>query len=460
MESTDRLLAGLFGTDAMRRIFSDRARLQAMLDFEAALARAEAGLGLIPEAAAAPITAACDAARFDIEALSGEAGQAGNTAIPLVKRLIQEVAREDAEAARSVHFGSTSQDVMDTGLVLQMRAALDVLEPELEGLCGEAARLAEEHRDTLAAGRTWMQHALPVTFGLRAAGWLSALERHRERFKALRPQLLVLQFGGAAGTLASLGKNGVAVAEAVAGELDLAVPDIPWHTHRDRIAEAGAVLGMLIGTLGKIARDVSLLMQTEIGEVFEPTAPGRGGSSAMPHKRNPVASSAVLSAALRAPGLVATLLTAMAQEHERGLGNWPAEWTTLPQLFELTAGAIDQTRFMLSGLEVDAERMRANLEATGGLILAEAVKMALTPLLGGPDAYRLVEAACKEAISQRRHLREVLGENPAVSAVLDAKALDALFDPARYLGAAGEMIDRVLAAHKMKTPRKDGSDSV
>ena len=452
MESTDRLLAGLFGTDAMRRVFSDRARLQGMLDFEAALALAEARLGLIPQAAAAPIVAACDAARFDVEALSLEAGQAGNPAIPLIKRLIQEVALADAEAAGFVHFGSTSQDAMDTGLVLQMRGALDLLEPELKSLCGEAARLAGEHRDTLAAGRTWMQHALPVTFGLRAAGWLSALERHRRRLAGLRPQLLVLQFGGAAGTLASLGENGPAVSEAVARELDLAVPDIPWHAHRDRIAEAGAVLGLLVGTLGKIARDVSLLMQTEVGEVFEPTGspgmPARGGSSAMPHKRNPVSASAVLAAALRAPGLVATLLTAMVQEHERGLGNWAAEWTTLPQLFELTAGALHQTRFMLSGLEIDAERMRANLEATGGLILAEAVKMALVAHVGGPEAHGLVETACKQAIGQRRHLREVLAEIPRVSAVLDAKALDALFDPAKYLGAAGEMIDRVLAAHR------------
>ena len=444
---SDALLDRLFGSPDIEAIFDERGRLQGMLDFEAVLARVESRLGLIPAPAAEVIAACCRAERFDVAALGREALLAGNTAIPMVRHLRQLVATQDAAAATHVHYGATSQDAMDTGLVLQLRAALDWLDRALERLTRVTAEQAERHRDTLLAGRTWMQQALPVTLGLKIAGWLDAIERHRQRLAELQPRLLVLQFGGAAGTLAGLHPHGPAVAGALAAELKLALPALPWHTQRDRIAEVGMTLALLVGTLGKIARDVSLLMQSEVGEAFEPSEPGKGGSSSMPHKRNPVSSAVVLSAAVRAPGLAATLLSAMVQEHERGLGGWHAEWQTLPELFDLTAGAVEHILQVVAGLEVDAERMRANLDTTQGLILAEAVKMALAPHLGAPQAHTLVEQACRDAVAQRRHLREVLASDTQVSGVLPGDALERLFDPAQYVGASAEMVEAALAAH-------------
>jgi 3-carboxy-cis,cis-muconate cycloisomerase len=294
------------------------------------------------------------------------------------------------------------------------------------------------------AGRTWLQHAAPVTLGLKAAGWLDAVERHRTRFAEVGGRALVLQFGGATGTLAALGERGLAVSHALARELDLTLPAVPWHAHRDRIAEVGTTLGLLVGTLGKIARDVSLLMQTDVAEAFEPGAAGRGGSSTMPHKRNPVTAAVVLAAATRAPGLVATLLSAMVQEHERGLGGWHAEWETLPQLCVLTAGALRQMAETIEGLELDEGRMRANLDATQGQILAEAVTMALGERIGRLSAHELVERACHHAAVTRRHLRDVLGEDPAVTAHLTPAALDHLLDPLHYVGVAAAFVDRVL----------------
>jgi 3-carboxy-cis,cis-muconate cycloisomerase len=293
-----------------------------------------------------------------------------------------------------------------------------------------------------------MQHALPTTLGLKAAGWLSAIERHRTRLAEMRPRLLVVQFGGAAGTLAALGDKGPAVAEAVARELDLGLPDVPWHGQRDRVAELATAAGLLVGTLGKIARDISLMMQTEVGEAFEPAGEGRGGSSTMPHKRNPVSSAVVLAAATRIPNLVATMLAAMVQEHERGLGGWHAEWSTLPDLCVLTGGALRHAAETLAGLEVDAGRMRANLESTGGLILAEAVQMALGAKIGRLAAHELVEAACKRAVAGRRHLREVLAADGTVTAHLSAAELDRLLDPVNYLGSAEEFVARVLKARR------------
>ncbi len=442
----DALLGSLFGAPAMQAIFSERGHLQGMLDFEAALARVQARLGLIPSGAAERIGRCCEAGRFDLAALGRETPLAGNTAIPLVRHLQRMVGELDPDAAAYVHWGATSQDAMDTGLVLQVRTALDWVQGELEQTGNAAAQQTERHRETPMAGRTWMQQAVPITFGLKAAGWLDALGRHEERLAALKPRVLVLQLGGAAGTLASLGDRGGAVAQALAAELKLARPDLPWHTHRDRIAETGTALALLIGTLGKIARDVSLLMQTEVGEVLEPGAPGQGGSSSMPHKRNPVGSALVLAAAARAPGLAATLLSAMVQEHERGLGGWQAEWTALPELFDLAAGALGRSRQVLAGLEVDAARMRANLDATRGLLLAEAVKLALVPRLGA-TAHARVEQACRAALGQRRHLREVLADDPLVMTALPPGALERLFDPARYLGVSAEFVARALESH-------------
>ncbi len=449
--TSNRLFDPLFTTDAMRAVFSDRGRLQGMLDFEAALARAEARAGVIPAAAVAPIEAQCRADAFDVEELARGTAPAGNAAIPTVKALTALVARVDEDAARYVHWGATSQDAMDTGLVLQLRAALDLIEADLQRLSGVLAALARDHKRTVLAGRTWLQQATPVTFGLKAAGWLSAVERHRTRIRELRPRVLALQFGGAAGTLASLGEDGLRVATALAADLRLALPDVPWHAHRDRVAEVASALGLLVGTLGKIARDVSLLMQTEVAEAFEPAGAGKGGSSTMPHKRNPVSSAAILSAAIRVPGLVSVMLTAMVQEHERGFGDWHAEWETLPEICTLAAGALSHLTQLLAGIELDAARMAENLEATRGLILAEAVTMALGGRIGRLQAHHLVEAACKRAAVGKRHLREVLTEDAEVGKHLSAADLERLLDPRNYVGMAEHLVERALAARSDPT---------
>ncbi|HET9754511.1 MAG TPA: 3-carboxy-cis,cis-muconate cycloisomerase, partial [Myxococcales bacterium] len=382
-----RLLRKLFSALHADECLDDRARLQGMLDFEAALARAEARLGLVPADAAAAIARKCRAELFDHERLADAAATAGNPAIPLVSALTALVADEHPEAARYVHLGATSQDAMDTGLVLQLKRLSAGLSRDLGRLSAALARLAAEHRDTVLPGRTWLQQAPPVTFGLKAAGWLDAVGRHAGRIAELVPRTLVLQFGGASGTLASLGGRGLEVAEALSRELELPLPSLPWHAHRDRLAEFGAFLGILAGTLGKIGRDLSLLMQTEVSEAFEPAGEGRGGSSAMPQKRNPVACSVALAAAARAPGLVATLLSAMAQEHERGLGGWQAEWETLPDLAALVAGSLAAVAEAMEGLEIDAGRMRGNLAAQGGVALAEAASAALAQHIGRPQAH-------------------------------------------------------------------------
>jgi 3-carboxy-cis,cis-muconate cycloisomerase len=419
-----------------------------MLDVEAALAAAEAEVGVIPAAAAPAIAAHCRAEFIDLDGFAEAAAGAGNLLIPLVKRLTARVAAHDADAARYVHWGATSQDIIDTAMVLQLRAALAPIERDLQRLSEGLAALAAAHRATPAIGRTWLQHALPITFGLKAAGWLDAVERHRTRLIELRPRLLVLQFGGAAGTLASLGTSGLDVAAALARTLDLGEPALPWHGARDRLVELGAVLGLIAGTLGKLARDLSLLMQTEVGEAFEPAGAGRGGSSTMPHKRNPVVAASVLATATRAPGLVATLMAAMVQEHERGLGGWHAEWVALPELAIATAGALAQMADTVAGLELDPVRMRANIDATDGLVMAEAVMMALAPTMGRLEAHHVAEAASRRAVAERRHLRAVLGDDPAVKAALDDAALDRLFDPMNYLGVADALIARVLAARR------------
>ena len=432
----------------MLPVFSDSTAVQRMLDFEAALARAEAAHGVIPSAAVAPIAACCMAARLDLPALAEAAAAAGNLAIPLVKQLTALVLRDDAEAGKYVHWGATSQDAIDTGLVLQLRDALDLLDADLAALAEALAGLARAHRDTTMVGRTWMQHALPTSLGLKAAGCLDAVLRHQQRLREVRKRALALQFGGAAGTLASLGDKGMAVAATLAQELALALPDLPWHTQRDRVAEVATVLGLLTGTLGKMARDLSLLMQTDVAEAAEPSAPGRGGSSTMPHKRNPVGCAIALTAALRVPALVSTMLAGMVQEHERALGGWQAEWDTLPDIVLLTSGALRQMRDVAAGLQVDAGRMRANLDLTHGLIMGEAVMLALGAAIGRMAAHKLVEQASQQAAASGRHLRDVLGGDAEVSRHLSSEALDKLFDPANYRGAAGAFVDRVLASHE------------
>ena len=440
------LLDPLFRSGPMCAVFADRARLQGMLDFEAALARAAARAGAIPQRAGPAIAASCRAELFDPVALARGTVLAGNPAAPMVQALTALVAKKNASAARYVHWGATSQDAIDTGAVLQLRAALDLIEADARRLAAALARSARKYRRTPMAGRTLLQQAVPITFGLKAAGALNALERSRARLRELRPRVLVIQFGGAAGTLASLGPRGLAVGQALAARLGLRQPAMPWHAHRDRVAEVATVLGLLTGTLGKIAKDIALLMQTEIGEAREPAAQGKGRSSAMPHKRNPVDVAVVLAAATKVPALVSVMLSAMTQEQERGLGNWQAEWETLPEICLLCGGALEHLAQAVEGLEVDAQRMRANLDLTRGLILAEAVSSALAPELGRDTAHALVEQACRRALSEERPLRDVLAEEPKIERLLAPEQLDRLLDPVNYLGAAEKFVARVLAA--------------
>ena len=444
---SNQLFDAYFTGKAMGAVFCDHGRVQAMLDFEAALARAQASTGLIPSSAVAPIEAACRAELYDFEALGLAIASAGNSAIPLVKALGKQIASVSPEAERYVHLGATSQDVMDSGLVLQLRAALELIEQDLQQLGEVLAQQAQRYATTPLAGRTWLQQATPVTLGMKIAGWLGAVTRSRQRLQALKPRLLSLQFGGASGTLAALGDQALPVAHALAAELKLALPDQPWHTQRDRLVEFGAVLGLVAGSLGKMGRDISLLMQTEAAEVFEPSAPGKGGSSTMPHKRNPVGSAVLISAATRVPGLLSTLFSAMPQEHERSLGLWHAEWETLPQICCLVAGALAQALNIAQGLEVDAQRMAQNLDLTHGLVLAEAVSIELAQRVGRETAHHLLEQCCKRAVAEHRHLRAVLGDEPEITAQLSSAELDRLLDPAHYLGQATTWVERARAEH-------------
>jgi 3-carboxy-cis,cis-muconate cycloisomerase len=345
-----------------------------------------------------------------------------------------------------VHWGATSQDVIDTATMLGLRAAIDALLSDTDRAIAGFAKLAAKHRDTAMVARTWLQHALPMPFGLKLAEYAAALHRSRTRLRRLRGETLALQFGGAAGTLAALGDKGLLVAERLAQELELPLPDAPWHTHRDRIAEAASVFAILAGTCGKIARDLQLMMQTDVAEAFEPSGEGRGGSSTMPHKRNPVAAATALAAATMAPGLAATIFAAQVQDHERSAGPWHAEWPTLPMLLLVTSGALAATVDIAEGLEVDAARMRINLEATHGLIMAEAVTMALAETIGKSEAHHLIEAASKKAVADKKHLRDVLAKDGKVSAHLSADRLTKLFEPMAYQGVSQALIDRLLTS--------------
>jgi 3-carboxy-cis,cis-muconate cycloisomerase len=436
----------MLSSAAMRAVCDDATCLQNMLDFEAALARAEAAVGIIPQNAAGPITKACRAESFDLAALAEAATRSGNLAIPLVKMLTANVARSDADAARYVHWGATSQDVIDSGTMLGLRAGFDALLTDTGRAVTGFAKLARQHRNTPVVARTWLQHALPMPFGLKLAEYAAALHRSKTRLQRLRGETLALQFGGAAGTLAALGDKGLVVAEKLAQELKLPLPEAPWHTHRDRIAEAASVFAILAGTCGKIARDVQLMMQTDVGEAFEPSGEGRGGSSTMPHKRNPVAAAAGLGAATMAPGLAATIFAAQVQDHERSAGPWHAEWPTLPALLLVTSGALASVVDIAEGLEVDAARMRANLDATHGLIMAEAVTFALAEKIGKSDAHHLVEAASKKAVAGKQHLRDVLEADAKVAGLLGAGQIEKLFEPMAYQGVSQTLIDRLLAS--------------
>jgi 3-carboxy-cis,cis-muconate cycloisomerase len=441
----------MFSSAAMRSVVGDQARLQRMLDFEAALARAEAAVGVIPARAAPTIAAACRAERYDIAAIGEAAVAAGNVAIPLIEALTAEVAKsDDAEAARYVHWGATSQDVIDTALVLELRAAIDALMTDLDRAISAFTLLAGRHRRTPTVARTWLQHALPMPFGLKIAGYAAALARSRDRLRRLRKEALVLQFGGAAGTLAALGERGLDVTDRLAGLLELPAPEAPWHSHRDRLAEIAGAVAIMCGSCGKIARDIALLTQTEVAEASERAAPGRGGSSTMPHKRNPTAAAAALAAAAIAPQLAATIFASGVQEHERALGGWQAEWPTFPALFLVASGALQAIVDIAEGLEIDAERMRENLDLSHGLIMAEAVTMGLAAKIGKSEAHKIVAEAAKKAIAEKRSLQDVVKEDARVTAQLNPADIARLFEPMAYQGIAQTFIERLVVSIKAR----------
>jgi 3-carboxy-cis,cis-muconate cycloisomerase len=443
------LLGPLFGGSRADQELTDRALLQAMLDAERALAAASAGAGIVPEAAAAAIAAACQAGRFDPGDLGRRALEAGNPVVPLVRDLTEAVAEAAGpEAARWIHHGATSQDILDTAVSLVASRALHPVLDDLGAAAEAAAGLAERHRATTMAGRTLGQQALPITVGLKAAGWLVALDEAAAGLDRVRRERLAAQLGGAAGTLASLGPDGIAVARRYAAGLGLCEPVLAWHTNRTRVGELAGALGVAAGVLGKVALDVTLLAQTEVAEVSEAGEEGRGGSSTLPHKRNPVGAVLITAATRRVPGLVATLLGTTPQEQERATGAWHAEWEPQVELLRLVGGAAARTRELLGGLEVHPDRMRANLDATGGLLLTERVAGALADALGRVAANDLVQRLAHEAAASGRPLREVLAADPTVREHLEEADLDRLLDPEGYLGSAGQFIDRALAAHR------------
>lgn len=438
----------IFVPRKFREAVSGRTWLQAMLDVERALAVAEARIGLIPAAAAEAIASRCDASReagfFDPEEIAHKGRAAGNPVPPLVRALTEAVAEVSEDAARRVHKGATSQDIMDTAAMLVTQRALDLILAEADGISAACAMLAETHRDTLMPARTLLQQALPTTFGLKAAGWLVSVLEARRRLLDVRTSGLAAQLGGAAGTLASLGGSGVSVLEEFARELDLAEPTVPWHTDRTRVAEVGGALSLFAGVLGKIALDVILMSQTEVGEVAEPAGEGRGGSSTLPHKRNPVLCVTTAASARRVQDLSHTLQAAMVGEHERAAGSWHSEWEALCDALALTGGAAAAIREVTEGLEVHPERMRENLDETGGMILAENVTTVAAEHLGRLKAHDLVKVASHRALDEGKPLREELLEDAELGEALSAEEIDAALDPARYLGSAREFVDRAL----------------
>ena len=444
------LYASLFYQKEVTEIFSDQALVSYMIQAEVALAQAQAQVGVIPESAATVISQAAQFAieQIDFDALAVATGLAGNIAIPFVKQFTAIVKQQDEDAARYVHWGATSQDILDTACILQCRAGLQQIESLIQQCYRTALAQAEQYRSQVMIGRTWLQQALPITLGHKLARWASAFHRDLARIDAMKTRVFTAQLGGAVGSLASLQDQGTAVVQAFSAQLQLSVPACTWHGERDRIVEIASVLAMVTGSLGKMARDWSLMMQTEIAEVFEPTAKGRGGSSTMPHKRNPVAAASVLAAANRVPVLMSSLYQSMVQEHERSLGGWHAEWLALPEIFQLCVGALERTLDVLQGMQVNAENMQRNLDCTQGLIMAEAMMMALAPHIGRLQAHHVVEVACKTAVEKNIHLKDVMTELDQVQAYFDANQIEEIFKPASYLGNIQDQIDAVLQEAK------------
>jgi 3-carboxy-cis,cis-muconate cycloisomerase len=435
------LFRDAFGTPRMREVFADRSLVQRYIEVEVALARAEARCGVIPAEAAEVIARESRLDRVDFDRMRHETDIVGYPILPLVHQLVAMC----GEAGRCVHWGATTQDIMDTANVLQLREALGLVDADITELRGILADLARKHRDTPMAGRTHLQQALPVTFGYKVAIWLAMFDRHQERLAELRKRVLVVSFAGAAGTLASLGDQGFAVQQALADELRLAVPATTWHVARDGFAESVNLLALITGSLGKIALDIMIMASTEFGEVCEPFVKGRGGSSTMPQKRNPISSELMLAAAKAVRQHAGLMLDAMVQDFERATGPWHAEWIALPESFIFTAGALHQAKFALGGLVVDTDRMRHNLGISRGLIVAEAVMMGLAPAIGRQQAHDIVYDACRTVNEHGGTLADALAALPAVTAHFDRAAIDRLTDPANYLGLAPQMVDRALA---------------
>ena len=432
----------MFTAPEMSAVFSGPTLVQRMLHFEAALARAQARVGIIPQGAANAITTKCRVELIDVPVLYREAAVAGTPAIPLVRILSELV---EGEARKFVHWGATSQDVIDTAMVLQMRDGLDLLRDRLLTIGAACATFAERQRHTPMAGRTLLQHAVPITFGLKAARWLALTTRVVQRLRDLRERALAVQLGGAAGTLAALGGDGIHVMELVAQDLGLRVTDLPWHTERDRIAEIAAGLGIVAAAMAKIASDLALLAQTEVGEVSGSASTSGGRSSTMPQKRNPVEATATIACARLALGIVPVLLAAGALEHERGIGSWQAEWQAIPDLFRATSGAVMWIDRAMETLAVDADRMRVNLDLTRGLIMAEALTTALAPHFGRPEAYRIVQDVCDRATRTKAALQDMAAADERVHSVLSGDRLQQALDVSTYLGSADVLIDRALA---------------
>jgi 3-carboxy-cis,cis-muconate cycloisomerase len=441
-----RLIESLATTPTLAALFSDESVLRAMLEFETALACAEARHGLIPKETADAIAAAARPDKFDISVLAEATFRAGTPTIPLVKMLTDQVQKTDAEAARFVHWGATSQDVADTAMSLLLKRAEPILIADMLRLEKALADLSERHKQSVMLGRTLLQPAPPVTFGLKTAGWLASVCRGRRGLQKAFRVAAVLQFGGASGTLASLGERGIHVAETLSADLGFGdAPVAPWHTQRDQLATLICACGVLTGSLGKMARDISLLMQGEVEEAAEPGGEGRGGSSTMPNKRNPTASSLTLAAAHRVPGLVASFLSAMLQEHERGVGGWQAEWPIIAAVVQSTGVAIASMAEVAEGLSVDEQKMRLNIENTNGAIFAERAMMLLGAKLGRDVAHKVLEVAVRKSVKEGKHLAAVLAETPEVTTHLGGAELRELETPEQYLGSA-EAFRKALAS--------------
>jgi 3-carboxy-cis,cis-muconate cycloisomerase len=441
------IFCDIFTTPEMRRIFSDEARTGYCLAIEAALARAQARLGIIPEKAAREIERQCRIENIDFARLKKQTERIGYPILGIVQQIVDLCADGLGEWC---HWGATTQDITDTAAIMQVRAGLELVEKDMDAIAGALADLSRRYRDTPMAGRSNLQQAVPLTFGFKMAALLAAMQRHRERLAQLRPRALVGEFGGAVGTLASLGGDGLKVQAELMQELGLGQPEIAWHTVRDRIGEVGCFLGLLTSTLGKVSMDVKLLMQTEVAEVFEPFHEGRGSSSTMPQKRNPISCLYIHSTAALVRQHVAALLEAAVADHERSTGPWEIEWIALPEIFLLASGALAQSRDLLVGLQVDAARMRTNLDMTNGAIVSEAVMMGLGPHLGRQRAHDLVYDICRIAATSGAPLVDLLAKDKEISHHVTRSELERMCDPANYLGLAGEMVDRVLAKEKAR----------